>query len=43
MSKNLSEDLNLKIRDTPMGNTLTCKGWVKQATLRILLTTLFLV
>ena len=28
--------LNLKVKQTPTGNTLTCKGWVQEAALRML-------
>lgn len=32
--------LNLSIRNTPTGGTLTCKGWVQEAALRMLLNNL---
>jgi urocanate hydratase len=32
--------LNLKEKQTPIGNTLTCKGWVQEAALRMLLNNL---
>ena len=34
------ENLNLKVKNTPTGNTLTCKGWVQEAALRMLLNNL---
>ncbi|MBC7617203.1 MAG: urocanate hydratase [Pedobacter sp.] len=40
MTTNISEGLNLKIKNTPTGNTLTCKGWVQEAALRMLLNNL---
>lgn len=40
MTTNMTEDLNLKIKNTPTGNTLTCKGWVQEAALRMLLNNL---
>ncbi len=40
MTQNLSETLNLKIKQTPTGNKLTCKGWVQEAALRMLLNNL---
>lgn len=33
-------NLNLKVKQTPTGNTLTCKGWVQEAALRMLLNNL---
>lgn len=32
--------LNLSIRNTPTGDMLTCKGWVQEAALRMLLNNL---
>jgi urocanate hydratase len=32
--------LNLKVKQTPTGNTLSCKGWVQEAALRMLLNNL---
>ncbi len=32
--------MNLKISQTPHGNTLNCKGWVQEAALRMLLNNL---
>ena len=32
--------LNLSIRNTPTGDKLTCKGWVQEAALRMLLNNL---
>ena len=40
MTTPMIEDLNLKIKNTPTGNTLTCKGWVQEAALRMLLNNL---
>jgi urocanate hydratase len=40
MTTNTNETLNLKIKNTPTGNTLTCKGWVQEAALRMLLNNL---
>ncbi|RYF19735.1 MAG: urocanate hydratase [Flavobacteriales bacterium] len=40
MTTNINEGLNLKIKNTPTGNTLTCKGWVQEAALRMLLNNL---
>ncbi|TKC12955.1 urocanate hydratase [Pedobacter polaris] len=40
MTTNINEGLNLKVRNTPTGNTLTCKGWVQEAALRMLLNNL---
>ncbi|MFA6277743.1 MAG: urocanate hydratase [Pedobacter sp.] len=40
MTTNIEESLNLKIKQTPTGNTLTCKGWVQEAALRMLLNNL---
>jgi urocanate hydratase len=40
MTTNMTEGLNLKIKNTPTGNTLTCKGWVQEAALRMLLNNL---
>ena len=34
------KDLDLKVKNTPTGNTLTCKGWVQEAALRMLLNNL---
>jgi len=34
------ESLNLKVKQTPNGSTLTCKGWVQEAALRMLLNNL---
>ena len=34
------EHLDLKIKNTPTGNKLTCKGWVQEAALRMLLNNL---
>ena len=33
-------NLNLKVKQTPTGNILTCKGWVQEAALRMLLNNL---
>ncbi len=35
-----TESLNLKVKQTPNGSTLTCKGWVQEAALRMLLNNL---
>ncbi|TKC01978.1 urocanate hydratase [Pedobacter cryotolerans] len=40
MTTNINEGLNLKIKNTPTGTTLTCKGWVQEAALRMLLNNL---
>jgi urocanate hydratase len=32
--------LNLSVKNTPVGNTLTCKGWIQEAALRMLLNNL---
>ncbi|MFD0940049.1 urocanate hydratase [Pedobacter boryungensis] len=40
MTTNIEESLNLKIKQTPTGSTLTCKGWVQEAALRMLLNNL---
>ena len=40
MTAAMIENLNLKIKNTPTGNTLTCKGWVQEAALRMLLNNL---
>lgn len=40
MTTNMLENLNLKVKNTPNGNTLTCKGWVQEAALRMLLNNL---
>lgn len=40
MTTNIEEGLNLKIKQTPIGSTLTCKGWVQEAALRMLLNNL---
>ena len=40
MTTNIEEGLNLKIKQTPTGSTLTCKGWVQEAALRMLLNNL---
>lgn len=40
MTTNINEGLNLKIKNTPTGSTLTCKGWVQEAALRMLLNNL---
>ena len=40
MTTNTNERLNLKIKNTPTGNILTCKGWVQEAALRMLLNNL---
>ena len=40
MTTNINEGLNLKVKNTPTGNTLTCKGWVQEAALRMLLNNL---
>lgn len=40
MTTNINEGLNLKVKHTPTGNTLTCKGWVQEAALRMLLNNL---
>ena len=33
-------DIDLSIRQTPVGNVLTCKGWIQEAALRMLLNNL---
>lgn len=38
--KNNLENLNLAVKQTPNGNQLTCKGWVQEAALRMLLNNL---
>ena len=40
MTTNINEGLNLKNRNTPTGSVLTCKGWVQEAALRMLLNNL---
>ncbi len=40
MTTTTAESLNLSIKQTPNGNTLTCKGWVQEAALRMLLNNL---
>lgn len=40
MTTEIIENLNLKVKQTPTGNTLTCKGWVQEAALRMLLNNL---
>ncbi|TCC93473.1 urocanate hydratase [Pedobacter frigiditerrae] len=40
MTTNINEGLNLKVKNTPTGSTLTCKGWVQEAALRMLLNNL---
>lgn len=40
MTTNINEGLNLKVSQTPTGNKLTCKGWVQEAALRMLLNNL---
>lgn len=40
MTANINQGLNLKIKNTPTGNTLTCKGWIQEAALRMLLNNL---
>lgn len=40
MTTNINEGLNLKVAQTPTGNKLTCKGWVQEAALRMLLNNL---
>ena len=40
MTTNMNEGLNLKVKNTPKGNTLTCKGWMQEAALRMLLNNL---
>ena len=40
MTTNINEGLNLKIKNTPTGNTLTCTGWIQEAALRMLLNNL---
>jgi urocanate hydratase len=40
MTSNMDFSLDLSKKQTPTGNTLTCKGWVQEATLRMLLNNL---
>jgi urocanate hydratase len=40
MTTAINEGLNLKVKNTPTGSTLTCKGWVQEAALRMLLNNL---
>jgi urocanate hydratase len=40
MTPEIATGLNLKIKQTPTGNTLNCKGWVQEAALRMLLNNL---
>lgn len=40
MTANMDFSLNLGKKQTPTGNTLTCKGWVQEAALRMLLNNL---
>ncbi len=40
MTTETLEGLNLSIKQTPTGNTLSCKGWVQEAALRMLLNNL---
>jgi urocanate hydratase len=40
MTTNINQSLNLKVKNTPTGSTLTCKGWVQEAALRMLLNNL---
>jgi urocanate hydratase len=40
MTPAIEEGLNLKVKQTPNGSTLTCKGWVQEAALRMLLNNL---
>lgn len=40
MTTNILENLDLSIKQTPIGNKLTCKGWVQEAALRMLLNNL---
>jgi len=36
----MMNDIDLSIRETPTGNVLTCKGWIQEAALRMLLNNL---
>jgi len=36
----MMNDIDLSIRQTPVGNVLTCKGWIQEAALRMLLNNL---
>ncbi|MBB2146500.1 urocanate hydratase [Pedobacter sp. LMG 31464] len=40
MTTKMLDGLNLTTKQTPTGNTLTCKGWVQEAALRMLLNNL---
>ena len=40
MTSNMDFSLDLSKKQTPTGNTLTCKGWVQEAALRMLLNNL---
>src|SRR3954468_2093843 len=40
MTTHIITGLNLTTKQTPLGNTLTCKGWVQEAALRMLLNNL---
>lgn len=40
MTSNMDFSLDLSKKQTPIGNTLTCKGWVQEAALRMLLNNL---
>jgi len=40
MTTAINDGLNLKVKNTPTGSTLTCKGWVQEAALRMLLNNL---
>ncbi|RZK97950.1 MAG: urocanate hydratase, partial [Pedobacter sp.] len=40
MTTNTPENLDLSTKQTPNGSTLTCKGWVQEAALRMLLNNL---
>jgi len=40
MTAENAESLDLKVKQTPNGSTLTCKGWVQEAALRMLLNNL---
>ncbi len=40
MTTNMLKNLDLKVKNTPTGNTLSCKGWVQEAALRMLLNNL---
>lgn len=40
MTSNTLDGLNLSTKQTPNGSTLTCKGWVQEAALRMLLNNL---